>query len=84
MIIDSAPVLPVVDSLLLSQYTDTVLLSVLCEVSRIPTVQQAHDRLSNLGVRILGAVVAGAALATYGSGYAYTSTAVSNGAAAEA
>jgi len=35
----------------------TVLLSVLCEVSRIPSVQQAYDRLSNLGVRILGAVV---------------------------
>lgn len=84
VIIDSAPVLPVVDSLLLSQYSDTVLLSVLCEVSRIPSVQQAYDRLSNLGVRILGAVVAGTALNSYGSGYAYTSTAADSQVEAEA
>ena len=83
VIIDSAPVLPVVDSLLLSQYTDTVLLSVLCEVSRIPSVQQAYDRLSNLGVRILGAVVAGTAMGSYGSGYAYSSTAADSKVEAE-
>jgi succinoglycan biosynthesis transport protein ExoP len=73
VIVDCAPVLPVVDTLLVSQYVDTALLAVLCDVSRLPAVQQAYDRLNNLGVRILGAVVAGTSVDTYSPDYVYSS-----------
>jgi capsular exopolysaccharide synthesis family protein len=61
VIIDSAPLLPVVDSLLLAQQVDAVLLSVLSGVSRQLAIQAAYQRLQTLGVRVLGAVVNGAA-----------------------
>ena len=57
VIVDSAPILPVVDSLLVGQHVDAVIFSILRDVSRIPSVQDARDRLASLGVRILGAVV---------------------------
>ena len=72
IIIDTAPVLPVADSLLLSQHVDAVILSILHDVSRIPSVQATYNRLVNLGVQILGAVVAGTHQAEhYGSDYKY-------------
>jgi capsular exopolysaccharide synthesis family protein len=60
VIVDSAPLLPVVDSLLLAQQADAVLLSVLNGVSRQQAIQAAYQRLQVLGVRVLGAVVNGA------------------------
>ncbi len=69
VIVDSAPVLPVVDSLIISQHTDAVIFSILRDVSRIPSVQDARDRLAALGVRILGAVVSGMPEASYSSSY---------------
>ena len=69
IIVDSAPVLPVVDSLIISQHTDAVLFSILRDVSRIPAVQDARDRLSTLGVRILGAVVSGVSGQAYNARY---------------
>lgn len=67
VIVDSAPVLPVADTLLLSQQVDAVLFSILREVSRLHHVHAAHERVANLGVRILGAVVNGAPkTSTYG------------------
>ena len=69
IIVDSAPVLPVVDSLIISQHADAVIFSILRDVSRIPSVQDARDRLSALGVRILGAVVSGMPGASYTSRY---------------
>jgi capsular exopolysaccharide synthesis family protein len=59
IIVDSAPVLPVADSLLLGQNVDAVIFSVLRDVSRLPTLQSAQQRLNNLGIRTLGAVVLG-------------------------
>jgi polysaccharide biosynthesis transport protein len=59
LIVDSPPVLPVADSLLISQHVDAVILSVMRDVSRIHHVREAHDRLAALGVRILGAVMNG-------------------------
>jgi capsular exopolysaccharide synthesis family protein len=59
IIVDSAPVLPVADSLLLGQHVDAVIFSVLRDVSRLPTLQSAQHRLNNLGIRTLGAVVLG-------------------------
>ncbi len=59
VIIDSCPVLPVADSLLLAQHVDAVVFSVLKDVSRLPMVQAARAKLGALGVRTLGAVVIG-------------------------
>jgi len=60
IIIDSCPVLPVADALLLGQHVDGVLFSILRDVSRAPTVYAAQQRMSSLGIRTLGAVVLGA------------------------
>jgi capsular exopolysaccharide synthesis family protein len=59
LVVDSAPILPVADSLSLSQHVDAVLFSILHEVSRVPDVRLAHERLRAIGARILGAVVTG-------------------------
>jgi polysaccharide biosynthesis transport protein len=59
IVVDSAPVLPVADSLLLGQHVDAVIFSILRDVSRMPTVHAAQQRLNNLGIRTLGAVVIG-------------------------
>ena len=73
LIVDSAPILPVVDSLLLSQQVDAVLFSILRGESRVPQVRQAYQQLADLNVRILGAVVNGADCRHYGSYYPATS-----------
>ncbi len=59
VIVDSSPVLPVTDALLMGQQADAVIFSVLRDVSRAPAVSAAQQRLKNLGVRVLGAVVIG-------------------------
>jgi Mrp family chromosome partitioning ATPase len=64
-------VLPVADSLLVSQHVDAVIFAILHGVSRMPTVQAAYERLAMLGVRVLGAVVAGTQDATADAGYKY-------------
>jgi len=60
IIIDSHPVLAATDSLLIGQRVDAVILSVLREVSQMPRVYAASQRLTTLGIRVLGAVVNGA------------------------
>jgi capsular exopolysaccharide synthesis family protein len=57
LVIDSHPVLAAADSLLLAQKADAVILSVLRQVSQLPRVWAASQRLTSLGVRVLGAVV---------------------------
>jgi Mrp family chromosome partitioning ATPase len=69
IVIDSAPVLPVADSQLIGQHADGVVFSVMRDVSRLPEVYAAYERLSVLRIRILGAVVNGAAGGAYGSSY---------------
>jgi capsular exopolysaccharide synthesis family protein len=59
VVVDSCPVLPVADALLLGQHVDGVLFSILRDVSRAPEVYAAHQRLAALGARTLGAVVIG-------------------------
>lgn len=73
VIVDTAPVLPVADTLLFGQLVDVVVLSILRDVSRAPMVHAAHERLSSLGVRILGAVVSGTPVGPHGYGYPYGS-----------
>lgn len=60
VVIDSHPVLAATDSLLIGQCVDAVILSVLREVSQMPRVYAASQRLTTLGIRVLGAVVNGA------------------------
>ncbi len=66
VIIDVSPVLPVADALLIGEHADAVLLSVLRNVSRLPAVYAAQQRLADLGIRVLGAVVIGEGMEVYG------------------
>ncbi|MCI0739265.1 MAG: polysaccharide biosynthesis tyrosine autokinase [Gemmataceae bacterium] len=72
IIVDSCPVLPVADSLLLGQHVDGVIFAVLRDVSRVPSVYAAQQKLQNLGIRTLGAVMIGAPNELGKLGYKYT------------
>jgi succinoglycan biosynthesis transport protein ExoP len=67
VIFDSSPVLAIADALMIGRHVDGVLISILRDVSRVPTVYAAYQRLSMLGIRTLGAVVNGARTERYGS-----------------
>jgi polysaccharide biosynthesis transport protein len=71
IILDSAPVLPVVDSQLMAQAVDGVLLSVLQDVSRLPRVYAAYERLMLFQVDLLGVVVHSSSFGAYDSRYPY-------------
>jgi capsular exopolysaccharide synthesis family protein len=72
IVVDSCPVLPVADALVVAQHVDAVIFSILREVSRFPTVHAAWERLESLGVRMLGAVVNGAREHHHGYSYYYS------------
>ncbi len=57
--VDSSPVLPVNDSLLIAQHVDAVVLAIRRDVSRHSKVDATCRRLSMLGIPLLGAVVIG-------------------------
>jgi len=59
IVVDSHPVLQATDSLVVGQHVDAVILSLLRDVSQTPRVYAASQRLTNLGIRVLGAVVNG-------------------------
>ena len=59
VVVDSCPVLPVADTLLVGQHVDGVLISILQDISQLPKVQQVSDRLTDLNIPLLGAVVNG-------------------------
>jgi polysaccharide biosynthesis transport protein len=67
LIVDVSPVLPVADALLIGEHADAVVMSVLRNVSRLPAVHAAQQRLASLGIRVLGAVVIGEGLEMYGN-----------------
>jgi len=69
VIVDSSPLLPVADGLIIAQHVDAVLFSIFRDVSRKHKVAAASERLRCLGVRILGAVVTGAHGGKYGKDY---------------
>lgn len=74
VIVDSCPVLPVADSLLVGQHVDAVIFSLLRQVSRLPRVYSAYQRLSLLGIRMLGAVVNGTSHDLYPADYNYVAS----------
>lgn len=59
IIIDSAPLLPVSDSLLLAQDVDGVILTIRRDISRLGNVAAAQQRLEMIGVPPIGAVLIG-------------------------
>lgn len=69
IIVDTPPILPVVDSLLIGQNVDGVVFSVMRDVSRLPQVYAAYERLAGLGAKMLGVVVSGVSSDTYRSHY---------------
>jgi capsular exopolysaccharide synthesis family protein len=73
IIVDSSPLLPVPDGLLVAQLVDGVLISLMCDVSRLPRVYDACSKLTSLGVTVLGAVVNGTAnnFSDYNNRYGY-------------
>jgi len=71
IIVDSAPILPVTDSLLIAQDVDAVMFSIRRDVSRAGKVAAACQRMAMLGIPILGAVVIGLDDGSYGISYPY-------------
>jgi polysaccharide biosynthesis transport protein len=71
VMIDTAPLLPVADSLLISQHVDAAVISVYRDVSRIPAVHAGYARLEAMGVRVLGVVLTGVPAERYGDEYSY-------------
>lgn len=80
VIIDTSPVLPVPDALMLGRWVQGIIIAVRYDTSRFQMVQRAYKRLSTLKVPVLGAVVNGVRSASstyggygYGYGYGYNS-----------
>jgi capsular exopolysaccharide synthesis family protein len=71
VIVDSCPVLPVADALLIGQHVDGVVFSIMQDISQIPKVLLASEKLNQLNVPLLGAVVNGIKQDVYSYGYNY-------------
>ncbi|MEI6505213.1 MAG: hypothetical protein WCO90_04950 [Planctomycetota bacterium] len=59
IVVDAGPVLAFADVLLLGQLSDLAILVTMRDVSRVPLVSSAVERLRSVGVRVLGTVVNG-------------------------
>jgi succinoglycan biosynthesis transport protein ExoP len=71
ILVDTCPVLPVADALLIGQQVDGVILSVLHDVSQLHQVHGACQGLQRMGARLLGAVVNGISRDSSAQGYHY-------------
>jgi polysaccharide biosynthesis transport protein len=74
VVIDTSPILPVADARYVSQFADSVVLSVFRDVSESPKIQAACDILAAFGVRSIEAVVTGPNEHLYGRHMGYEST----------
>jgi capsular exopolysaccharide synthesis family protein len=84
VIIDSSPLLPIVDTRLVSQHVDSVVLAVLRDVSQGSAVLAAQEMLDAFGVRSIEAVVTGGVEHGNAKNLAYQTAMVDNqGALAE-
>jgi capsular exopolysaccharide synthesis family protein len=61
VVIDAGPVLAFADAMLLGQQSDVALVATMRDVSRVPLVTAAVEKLRGVGVRVLGTVVNGVA-----------------------
>jgi polysaccharide biosynthesis transport protein len=59
VIVDSCPLLPVVDGRVIGQYADSAILTLVKDVSQLGQVNAARDILNNYDINILGCVVSG-------------------------
>jgi len=59
VVIDAGPVLAFADVLLLGQASDLAIVATMRDVSRVPQVSTAVDKLRSVGVRVLGTIVNG-------------------------
>jgi polysaccharide biosynthesis transport protein len=59
IIIDSPPVLPVPDALILGRWADGAVLAARYDISRFPQVERARRQLDSAGIAILGTVING-------------------------
>src|SRR5262249_39628454 len=71
IVVDSHPVLPATDAMLVAQYVDAVILSLMRDVSQAPRVHAAGQRLTSLGIHVIGAVVSGMPEDVYENTYLY-------------
>jgi capsular exopolysaccharide synthesis family protein len=71
IIVDSCPVLPVADALLIGQHVDGVVFSIMQDISQLPKVVVASEKLTQLNIPLLGAVVNGIKQDVYSYGYNY-------------
>ena len=76
ILIDTPPVLPVPDALAIGRHVDGAVIAARHDASRFPLVEQAHRRLTNAGIKLVGLVVNGVKQTSmvYGT-YAYTGNA---------
>jgi polysaccharide biosynthesis transport protein len=59
VIIDSPPVLPFPDALILGRWADGAVLAVRYDISRFPQVERARRQLDGAGISVLGTVING-------------------------
>ncbi len=78
IVMDTGPVLTSPDAMLLGQHVDGAVISVCRDVSRLPKVTEACNRLRSVGIQIAGAVVNGAETDLRKSDLQLTSTTPSN------
>jgi Mrp family chromosome partitioning ATPase len=57
IVVDTPPVLPVADALLVGQYVDGVIFALLRGTSRLPRVYAAYQKMTNLGLHVIGGVL---------------------------
>ena len=69
ILVDSGPVLSVVDPLLLGQYCDAALISVVRDVSCAVPVYDTTERMRSTGIPIIGCVVNGLESRSFSPGY---------------
>ena len=73
VIIDSPPVLPVPDALILGRWADGAVLAVRYDSSRFPQVERARRQLDGAGICVLGTVINGMRNSdTYYGSYSYS------------
>jgi capsular exopolysaccharide synthesis family protein len=65
ILVDGCPILPVVDTRLVAQHADAVILSVLRDVSRAPKVSAACEILESFKIPLLGVVMTGSSSDIY-------------------
>ena len=59
IVVDSCPLLPVVDGRVVGQYADSAILALVKDVSQLGQVNAARDILNNYDINVLGCVVSG-------------------------